>query len=102
MFSAHPPGPINFNAQVIFLSGQEDFAYHHAAVESAAAHLCYFTRRREEGMDRLSPETKDVLQHRVDPNVQEPERKAVEALLYTVGSKWDISKARSVNILLLP
>ena len=63
------------------------FASHHTAVEHAAGHLCFFTRRKEEGIDQLPPETKDVLQHRVDPNVREPERRAVEALLYTAGSR---------------
>ena len=41
-------------------------------------------------MDKLPPETKDVLQHRVDPNIREVERKAVEAILYTPGSEYTL------------
>ena len=74
-------------------SGLETYAAHRAERDKAAAHMCYFTRRREQGVDRLPPETKDALQHRVDPNVQQAERRAVEALLYTAGSKYPGQKA---------
>ena len=40
-------------------------------------------------MDKLPPETRDVLQHRVDPNMGQAERRAVEALLYTAGSEYE-------------
>ena len=71
-------------------SGEEGFTMHHRAVDKAADHLCYFTQRQKEGTDRLSSETRDVLQHRVDPNAREADRRAVETLLYTPGSKSTI------------
>ena len=72
-------------------SGEEGFTMHHRAVDKAADHLCYFTQRQKEGTDRLSSETRDVLQHRVDPNAREADRRVVETLLYTPGSKSTIS-----------
>ncbi len=72
---------------VVDCSGQDNMAQHHGNLNEAAGHLCYFTHRQEQGMDKLPPETKDVLQHRVDPNIREVERKAVEAILYTAGSE---------------
>ncbi len=39
-------------------------------------------------MDQLPTETKDVLQHRVDPNIREAERRTIDAMLYTPGREF--------------
>ena len=67
-------------------SGDEECTAHHSCVEQAANHLCFFTSRKDQ--HKLTPETKDVLQHRVNPNIGEGARSTVEALLYTPGSQW--------------
>lgn len=72
---------------VCVCSGEDSFTSQHVAIDKAADHLCYFTHRQKEGTNRLSSETRDVLQHRVDPSARESDRMAVETLLYTPGSK---------------
>ena len=71
---------------------------HHRAIDKAADHLCYFTQRQKEGTNRLSSETRDVLQHRVDPSARENDRMAVETLLYTPGSKFYLKCKRLMDV----
>lgn len=48
--------------------------------------MCFFTDYVADNRHRLPKDTTDSLQHRVDPNVGQRERKTVEVLLYTSGS----------------
>ena len=56
-------------------------------LSKAAQLMCYFMLRRMSGVDQLSMETKDALQHRVDPNKDNSERCTVHTVLYTAGCK---------------
>lgn len=48
--------------------------------------LCYYTAVKEDQCS-LTEDTKEALQHRIDPNIMESERLAVECMVYTPGSK---------------
>ncbi|ELU12620.1 hypothetical protein CAPTEDRAFT_218926 [Capitella teleta] len=67
------------------------------SIVQLAAHnvllLHSFIRRRADGSGSLPPETKDVLQHRLDPSVGQPTHFTVEALLYTPGKRSGDGKA---------
>ncbi|XP_019617858.1 PREDICTED: DENN domain-containing protein 3-like [Branchiostoma belcheri] len=75
----------------VVLSGDYEECAHFDGVEKAAENLCYFTKRRKEGKDKLPQETTEVLIQRVNPSQDETVRNTVEALLYTSGdnSKGD-------------
>ncbi|CAH1774894.1 unnamed protein product [Owenia fusiformis] len=102
------PGIVQQAAQNVLLvdavirSGEENCCSHHTSVERAASYLCYFTRRKEDGVDKLPPDTKHVLQHRINPNVREVDKKAIEALLYTPGNKSGSSNESDSEIELGP
>ncbi|XP_064605462.1 DENN domain-containing protein 3-like isoform X2 [Liolophura sinensis] len=70
----------------VIRSGQEDDTCHHLDVGKAATNLCFFTLCREEGRHRLPKVTMETLQHCVDPNMREKEKKTVESLLYIPGN----------------
>ncbi|GFN87386.1 DENN domain-containing protein 3 [Plakobranchus ocellatus] len=69
----------------VIRSGQDERATHHKHVTRAAETLCYFSAYMAEGRHNLPPDTLQALQHRVDPNMGQRERKTVEVLLYTAG-----------------
>ena len=71
-------------------SGEEELCCYHEDVNKAVSYLAYFTSCWADGKGILAAETKDVLQHCVDPNIRELERKAVETLLYTPGRKYTL------------
>ncbi|XP_077990292.1 DENN domain-containing protein 3-like [Glandiceps talaboti] len=71
----------------IIRSGDSEESTHSSAVEAAADNLCYFTRRREEGMANLPEETTSALIHRVNPSNRNEQKATVEALLYTPGNR---------------
>ena len=75
------------NVSSFISSAEAEFSCHHQHVEERAPLMCYYMRRRADGAGSLPPETKDVLQHRLDPSVRQPSRCTVEALLYTPGSQ---------------
>ena len=78
---------------VSLFSGEEEQAQHHDLRTHSAEHMCYFTQRRLQGIDRLPDETKDILQKRIDPNLWEAGRSAIDALLYIPGSKYALFTA---------
>ncbi|CAL1542255.1 unnamed protein product [Lymnaea stagnalis] len=69
----------------VIRSGRDERTTHHAHVAHVAETLCYFTNYMSEGRHNLPPDTVAALQHRVDPNVGQRERRTVEVLLYTPG-----------------
>ncbi|GFS17507.1 DENN domain-containing protein 3 [Elysia marginata] len=69
----------------VIRSGQDERTTHHKHVSRAAETLCYFSSYISEGRHNLPPDTLQALQHRVDPNMGQRERKTVEVLLYTAG-----------------
>jgi len=71
----------------IIRSSEEEFSTHHGNSKLAISFLTYFTTCWDEGQGKLAAATKDVLQHCVDPNMREPQRRAIEALLYTPGKR---------------
>ncbi|XP_023932557.1 DENN domain-containing protein 3-like isoform X1 [Lingula anatina] len=92
------PGLIQQAAKNVILidavikSGQEETVMHHEQLEEAANKLCYFTMLREQqqtdsALDASWKKTSGLLQHRVNPNQRERDSRAVEALLYTPGSR---------------
>ncbi|KAK6960212.1 DENN domain-containing protein 3, partial [Biomphalaria glabrata] len=72
-------------ADAVIRSGQDERVAHHGLVARAADSLCYFTAYMAEGRHNLPSDTIATLQHRVDPNTGQRERKTVEVLLYTPG-----------------
>ena len=71
----------------VMRSAEEEFATHHDNKTLAASFLTYFTKCWSEGQGQLAEATKDVLQHCVDPNMREPQKYSIEALLYTTGKR---------------
>ncbi|KAL3889951.1 hypothetical protein ACJMK2_002266 [Sinanodonta woodiana] len=57
----------------------------HEELEKAVLHLAYYTGYKNKGHHILPKDTVDALQHRLDPNMGERERRTVQALLYTPG-----------------
>ena len=47
--------------------------------------LCHFTRLKNEGMAKLTPDTSSVLVHKFNPSSNEAQRTTVEAMIYTPG-----------------
>ena len=72
---------------IMYYSSEADFCAHYNKGDQAGMLLCYFTKRREAGLDRISPDSREHLYLRVDPNSREVKRVTVEALLYTPPSK---------------
>ncbi|XP_071115089.1 DENN domain-containing protein 3-like [Haliotis cracherodii] len=70
----------------VIRSGNEAGSAHEETVTSSAENLCHFTRYTSEGRHNLPKDTVEALQHRVDPNIGDRDRKTVEALLYTPGT----------------
>ena len=68
-------------------SGQQEDAPHHDQIETWADRLAFYTQAKEAGKHILPKDTKEALQHKIDPNIGERERKTVQALLYTSGGK---------------
>ena len=68
-------------------SGMDENTDHHDNLTQAAESLCYFTAYIAEDRHKLPQDTSQALQHRVDPNSGQRERKTVEVLLYTSGCK---------------
>ncbi|XP_070534995.1 DENN domain-containing protein 3-like isoform X2 [Ptychodera flava] len=71
----------------VIRSGESEETTHSSAVDLAAAHLCYYTKRRNEGMANLPIETTSALIHRVNPSNFDAEKATIEALLYTPGNR---------------
>ncbi|XP_059174697.1 DENN domain-containing protein 3-like [Physella acuta] len=69
----------------VIKSGHDERTTHHSHINRAAEALCYFTAYMSEGRHNLPRDTITALQHRVDPNAGQRERKTVEVLLYTAG-----------------
>ncbi|XP_064652222.1 DENN domain-containing protein 3-like isoform X2 [Lineus longissimus] len=70
----------------VIRSGNEPVASHHQNLEKAADGLCHFTKQIKDGGIVLpDPVTKEILQHRLNPNIRETEKSGVEVLLYTPG-----------------
>nr|KAG5692862.1 hypothetical protein BaRGS_002297 [Batillaria attramentaria] len=79
----------------IIRSGKDEQTAHHSNLTQAADSLCYFTAYIGEDRHKLPRDTSQALQHRVDPNSGQRERKTVEVLLYTAGST--LSDNGSIN-----
>ncbi|KAK7478037.1 hypothetical protein BaRGS_00030713 [Batillaria attramentaria] len=75
--------------------GKDEQTAHHSNLTQAADSLCYFTAYIGEDRHKLPRDTSQALQHRVDPNSGQRERKTVEVLLYTAGST--LSDNGSIN-----
>nr|XP_006818634.1 PREDICTED: DENN domain-containing protein 3-like [Saccoglossus kowalevskii] len=73
----------------IIRSGESDDALHSSEVEAAAKNLCYFSRRKDEGVANIPQETTSALIHRVNPSSRDEQKATVEALLYTPGNRSD-------------
>ena len=76
-------------------SAETGLVSHYLDYEKGAQLLCDFASRRASGRENLPKDTKDALQQRVDPNLWETERQAVESLLYTPGSMTYFSRTFS-------
>ena len=72
------------------LSGMDENTDHHDNLTHAAESMCYFTAYIAEDRHKLPQDTSQALQHRVDPNSGQRERKTVEVLLYTSGCKFQL------------
>ncbi|XP_046563294.1 DENN domain-containing protein 3-like [Haliotis rubra] len=70
----------------VIRSGNENGSSHEENVTASAENLCHFTKYMSEGRHNLPKDTVDALQHRVDPNIGDRDRKTVEAILYTPGT----------------
>ncbi|KAL8607727.1 hypothetical protein ACOMHN_039400 [Nucella lapillus] len=70
----------------IVRSGTDENTAHHHKLSQSADSLCYFTAYIAENRHELPKDTSQALQHRVDPNSGQRERKTVEVLLYVSGS----------------
>ena len=70
-----------------FFSGQQETVPHHEHIENWADKLAFYTQAKEARKHVLPKDTKEALQHKIDPNMGERERKTVQALLYTSGGK---------------
>ncbi|XP_070209415.1 DENN domain-containing protein 3-like [Littorina saxatilis] len=70
----------------IIRSGMDENTAHHENLTQSAESMCYFSAYIAEGRHQLPQDTSQALQHRVDPNHGQRERKTVEVLLYTPGS----------------
>ncbi|KAI8490110.1 Rab guanyl-nucleotide exchange factor, partial [Branchiostoma belcheri] len=81
----------------VVLSGDYEECAHFDGVEKAAENLCYFTKRRKEGKDKLPQETTEVLIQRVNPSQDETVRNTVEALLYTSGGVSEAIEGMSLG-----
>ena len=68
-------------------SSYSEFTTHHSHGIELASVLCHYKAKSDRGIDKLPVLTKDVLQHRIDPNGNETDRVAIETLLYIVGTK---------------
>ncbi|XP_076438047.1 DENN domain-containing protein 3-like [Babylonia areolata] len=80
----------------IVRSGTDENTAHHHRLSQSADSLCYFTAYIAENRHELPKDTSQALQHRVDPNSGQRERKTVEVLLYMSGSESTQSTENSV------
>lgn len=65
--------------------GQQEDTPHHNHIEDWAEKLAFYSQAKRDGKHKLPKDTKEALQHKIDPNMREKERKTVQALLYTGG-----------------
>ncbi|BFZ11081.1 hypothetical protein BsWGS_14120 [Bradybaena similaris] len=70
----------------IIRSGQDECVTHYGQVNVAVETLCFFTAYMADDRHNLPKDTVSALQHRVDPNIGQRERKTVEVMLYTSDS----------------
>lgn len=75
-----------YKQPIISYSGQDESVTHYGQVNVAVETLCFFTAYMADDRHNLPKDTVSALQHRVDPNIGQRERKTVEVMLYTSGN----------------